>query len=225
MIGRWSLAVLCIVACGPVVPPLPSRGGPVWVEIQSAHFTLWTDAPVERGQELVRELERRRQVITLAMNATSNAMTFVIAPRSRREMIEYVRPQFIGKAWPAANPSRRSGILFAANTSDDRDHIVAHELAHAISYGILHNQPSWLAEGIATYFEMIDVSSGDASVEIGVPREDRIRYLHGREPLGAEKLFACNPDTCALDSTPPAGQCSPICSMSTSPGSVAICKH
>ncbi len=86
-------------------------------------------------------------------------------------------------------------MLLAAN-SDDNDHIVSHELTHVISYGIIANQPHWLVEGIATYFEMADLDSDEKSVEIGVPRSDRIRILSRSEPLSAAKLFARGEPRC-----------------------------
>jgi hypothetical protein len=67
-VGRWSIVVVLLVACGPAIPPLPSAGGPAWLELASGHFTLWTDAGAERGRELVREMERRYQLIMTAMN-------------------------------------------------------------------------------------------------------------------------------------------------------------
>jgi hypothetical protein len=138
-----------LVACGPAIPPLPSRGGPAWLEVQSEHFTLWTDASAERGRELMRELELRHQLLGTAMkHPLSNQRAFVIALRSSRETGEYLPHDAIAFAWDARNPTRQPGILLAAN-NQDRDHVVSHELTHVISFGFLKHQPHWLAEGIA----------------------------------------------------------------------------
>jgi hypothetical protein len=195
-VGRWSIAVVWLVACGPAIPPLPSRGGPSWVEVTSEHFTLWTDASVERGRELVREMERRRQLVATAMNyPTSKARSFVIALRNKRELAAYVPKDVAGVAWDDENPTGQPGILLAAN-SDDRDRVVDHELTHVISFGVIKNQPVWLAEGIATYFEMVDLEAGKTSVEIGIPREDRVGTLLQSRPLSIAELFACKELRC-----------------------------
>ncbi|HEX7841949.1 MAG TPA: DUF1570 domain-containing protein [Kofleriaceae bacterium] len=198
-VGRWSIVMVWLVACGPAIPPLPSRGGPAWLEVESEHVTLWTDAGAERGRELVGEIERRRQLVMTAMNhAPSKARSFVIALRSAHEVAAYIPKQFIGVAWDDQNPTSRPGILLAAN-DDDREHVVNHELTHVISFAIIKNQPHWLAEGIATYFEMADLESDKTSVQIGLPRDDRVSLFRQQPPLSAARLFACREARCLDD--------------------------
>lgn len=185
-----------LVACGSAIPPLPSRGGPAWLEVQSESFTLWTDAPAKRAHELMRELELRRQLLLTAMNhVSSKVRAFVIALRSGRETSEYLSGDTIAVAWDERNPTGQPGILLAAD-SEDREHVVSHELTHVISYGFLKNQPHWLAEGIATYFEMVDLELGERSVQIGLPRGDRAAALLQSRPLAATRLFACQKLSC-----------------------------
>jgi hypothetical protein len=185
-----------LVACGAAVPPLPSRGGPAWVEVQSEHFTLWTDAPAKRAHELMRELELRRQLLVTAMHhPSSKSRAFVIALRSSHETSEYLPHDAIAVAWDERNPTGEPGILLAAD-SEDREHVVSHELTHVISFGFLKNQPHWLAEGIATYFEMVDLESGERSVQVGLPRGDRAAALLQLRPLAAAQLFACKEPRC-----------------------------
>jgi len=195
-IGRWPIALVWLMACGSATPPLPSRGGPAWLEVTSEHFTLWTDASAERGREIVREMERRRQVVMTAMNdAPSKARSFAIALRSAREVAAYVPAQFVAVAWDAQNPTSQPGILLAANNDDD-DHVVNHELTHVISFAIIKHQPHWLSEGIAIYFEMADLESNKTSVQIGMPRDDRPDILQQQSALPAATLFACEDSRC-----------------------------
>jgi len=134
-----------------------------------------------------------------AMNhAPSTARSFVIALRNAREVAEYVPSPFLAFAWDAQNPTGQPGILLGAN-DDDRDHVVNHELTHVISFAIIKNQPHWLAEGIATYFEMADLESNKTSVQIGIPRDDRTYLLQQRSPLPVAKLFACEDLRCMDD--------------------------
>lgn len=158
--GWWSIGVALLVACGPAIPPLPGRGGPAWLEVQSEYFTVWTDAPAKRAHELMRELELRRQLLVTAMkHAASKARAFVIALRSEREISEYLSGKAIAVAWDERNPTWQPGILLAAD-SEDREHVVSHELTHVISFGFLEHQAHWLPEAIATCFEMVDLELG-----------------------------------------------------------------
>ena len=194
--GWWSIWIALLAACSPVIPPLPSRGGPAWLEMQSEHFTLWSDAPAKRGHELMHEMELRRQLLVTAMNhAPSKGRAFVIALASAREANVYLPGDAIAAAWDARNPTGQPGILLAAN-SEDHEHALSHELTHVISFGIIRNQPHWLAEGIATYFEMADLDFDERSVQIGLPREDRSAALRESPPLSAAKLFACEEVRC-----------------------------
>ena len=67
----------------PAVPPLPSKGGPPWVEASSAHFTVWTDAP-DRAKGLVQTMERLREVVfatALFSRVSQPSWTSAIPPR------------------------------------------------------------------------------------------------------------------------------------------------
>ncbi len=110
-------------------------------------------------------------------------------------MAAYLPEEFAAVAWDAQSPTHQPGILLAADTND-RDHIFSHELTHVISYGIFANQPSWLAEGLATYYEMVELDPGETHVKIGLPREDRAGFLLTRPPLSTARLFACQELTC-----------------------------
>ncbi|HEX4419630.1 MAG TPA: DUF1570 domain-containing protein [Kofleriaceae bacterium] len=191
----WLLAIAASAACAAVVPPLPSKGGPPWIEIQSAHFTLWTDAPPQRARELMSELEHHYQVIVLAMNTAPTKRSFVIALRDSWEVAAFLPRTAVASAWEADEPTRQPAIVLSAATQN-RDHVISHELTHLISFGIIANQPHWLSEGIATYFEMAELDPGEVTVRIGVPRDDRAGYLHAFPPLPAAELFACRDHTC-----------------------------
>lgn len=184
---RWLIAVL-LVACSRAVPRLPSQGGPGWVEVASEHFTLWTDATAARGRDLVRELERRQQVITTMMNQPrAETKVFVIA-LGDAEVQHYTGSGFGGFAWDADNPTMQPGMLFIA---DSQDHVrmVTHELTHLISYGIVKQQPRWLAEGMAGFFETAELDVAATSVKVGQPPNNARLLARSKRPVS--DLFGC----------------------------------
>ncbi len=191
-------AIISLAACGSALPPLPSRGGPAWLELQSEHVTLWTDAPPAVARELIDSIERRRQVIARAMNrAAQRGRLFAIALRDAREMSAFLPSPFVAFAWPdTRNPSRQPGVVITADGDGAADDIVNHELAHAVSGSLVNSQPAWLAEGFATYFEMGDYEPASRSVEIGVPRKDRLVLLRQARTVAAAELFRCQALSC-----------------------------
>jgi Protein of unknown function (DUF1570) len=195
--ASWSWVVLGCVACGSAIPPLPAQGGPAWTELKTEHFTLWTDTSAEHGRALVQRLEREHQVVTRVMNhATSRSPSFVIALRDAREAGAYLPDNVLAVAWPA-DATLQPGMLLDANTPD-RDHAITHEMAHVVSFGLIANQPRWLAEGIAMYLEMAELDPGAKSVKVGLPRPDYLEYLYRwRSPTTPlAELFTCD-HTCA----------------------------
>jgi hypothetical protein len=184
---RWLIAVL-LVACSRAVPTLPSQGGPSWTELKSEHFILWTDATAARGRELVRELERRQQVITTVMNQSrAEAKVFVIA-LGRAEVEHYTGPGFGGFAWDADNPTMQPGMLVNAETQD-HVRMVTHELTHLISYGVVKHQPRWLAEGMAGFFETAELDAKATSVKVGRPPNNARLLATSKRPVA--DLFEC----------------------------------
>jgi len=58
---------------------------------------------------------------------------------------------------------------------------VAHELTHAISFGVVHYQPRWLSEGMAKFFETVALDADTTSVAVGAPpsyRGQPLRMAH-----------------------------------------------
>lgn len=183
------IVLLWLVGCTPGVPRLPSQGGAPWFEWKSEHFTLWTDAAPERGRELVVELEFYRRVILDTLHTSSSISAFVIAVRDRIELGEYEDVGAVGSAWSSDNLTGQPGMFFAADNINDQ--VAEHELAHVISGEIAAYQPPWLAEGIASYFETMQLRVQPGMMWVGVPRGDRLQFLLNNFPVRAEDLFDC----------------------------------
>ncbi len=194
--------MMCLVACGatpPAVPPVPSQGGPAWLELESEHFTVWTDSTPEQGRALVRTMERLRNVVhgVSFFEQSSKARSFVIAFRNLEEVHAYLPRQFIAHAWSARNPLAQPVMVLATSSLDDANHIVTHELTHVIAFNVIPDQPRWFAEGIAGYFETVRVDG--AKIEVGRPLDHRFAQIRRGGLVPVAQLFACDAAECADD--------------------------
>jgi hypothetical protein len=187
------VVVWLVVACHPALPALPSHDGPAWSEVKSQHFTLWTDAPLPRGRELVQKMERYRQVVMRVMNnAPSSATSFVIGLRDAQEVAAFLPKRFAAMAWRSSELIPQPGILVAVDADEDANHLLAHELTHVICFEIFPHLPAWLSEGIASFFEMVELAPETRDVHIGRPRTDHAASLLSAGPLPSATLFACS---------------------------------
>jgi hypothetical protein len=194
----WVLVVTALGGCrGPAVPAMPSQGGPAWVELQSEHFTVWTDASPARGRALVRELEHLRQVVIGVGfdNAKDVGRSLVFALRDRREVNAYVPDQFV--AYASSNGAIRQPLVVLPADADDGDlHVITHELTHVISFNLLPSQPRWFAEGLANFFASVSLDPDAAVAEVGMPMLHILATLKRLRPMRSAEMFACADLSC-----------------------------
>jgi len=192
--------LLLVDGCGGAVsrPEAARASQPAaWRELTSEHFTIWTDTTPERARSLVPTMENLRQVVLgVSGLAESKSKSFVIAFDSVDEVHEYVPSQFIAYAMSPNNLLHESVIVLAGESLDDDREIVTHELTHVIMYSVIANQPTWFAEGIAGYFETVQLHEQRANLEIGVPLEGRVATLREERARPIEQVFACTQPTC-----------------------------
>jgi len=164
-------------ACGAAMPPVPGKGGPAWIELTSEHFTVWTDGPPDRGRELIREMERLWQIVAGVVfpGVDSSGRDLVIVFRDDDEL-SALSPTGEPRAYAmSAQPPlwQPAFVLSAFSNREVGDRTVAHELTHAISFAVVHHQPRWLAEGMAEYFETVELDPDRTTADIGAAPQYR----------------------------------------------------
>ena len=191
--------LLALAAChGPALPAVPGQGGPAWIELQSEHFTVWTDASRSRATTLIREMEHLRQVV-LGVGFAGTRLedrSFVLALRDAEEVGVFVPEQFVAFAF-YGGPLRQSGIVLPADAADND--VITHELVHVISFNVIRNQPRWFAEGLAKFFETVNIDPDAANGDVGKPNPDIVALLRQTTPLPSAKVFACDAYACMDD--------------------------
>ncbi len=192
--------LLILAGCGAALPDVPSRGGPAWVELESDHFTLWTDAGAARGRELVTDMEHLRQVTygVAFRNFVSSERSLVIALRDLDEVRVFVPKQFVAFAFqlPVEGLQRPTIVLPADRDPERYGDVVTHELVHVISRTAIRRQPRWLAEGLAKFFETTHIDTTTGAVDVGTAPNGMVQGLRQWRPLSAASLFACNEHWC-----------------------------
>jgi hypothetical protein len=168
---RAVTGVVALVACRAPVPPVPGQGGPPWIELTSPHFTLWTDADPDRARALLDKMERLRLIFVHAV--------FPMTPKAARHLAIALRNDAELRAFsktdqsrpftvPAVFPLWQPMIVLSASGEQGRVEVaLAHELVHTISSGVIHYQPRWFAEGMASYFQTAGLDSSLDTIEIG----------------------------------------------------------
>ena len=190
-----------LVSChGPALPALPSKGGPAWFELQSEHFTLWSDASRPRAQQLIRELEHLRQVVLGVgfAHAPDVGRSLVIALRDREEVNVFVPAEFVAYSW-TGGAIRQPILIMPADVSGEQVHLATHELTHVISYNVLPNQPKWFAEGLANFFASVNLDPRRATVDVGKPLDYIVSRLKGARPTPVATMVACTRHACMDD--------------------------
>jgi hypothetical protein len=174
-----------------ILPPVPGRGGPVWHELESEHFLLWTDLPTDEAKRTLRRLELFRGVMVAmvfanAEKATDKSLVFAFRHRQDWRLFQavggvagfYFRssravPELPLLAFTAEDTretgyeEKKRGRFFHFEAGDDPAEIRQHELAHMVIHTINPDVPSWLDEGVASYFSTMRIDEKKRIAEVG----------------------------------------------------------
>jgi tetratricopeptide (TPR) repeat protein len=168
--AKWSAYFFSCAIATLSFSPQVSAGESQWLEIQSPHFSVVTDAGEHRGREVAMRFEQMRGVFgTLMVKASVNLPVplQIVAFRNTKELRQFA-PLWNGK------PTQVAGLF---QGGDDRSFImldmgvenpwtvVFHEYAHQLMNGNLSVQMDpWFEEGFAEYFSSIEVDGKEARV-------------------------------------------------------------
>ena len=192
LFARYVYILVCLGIAAPAF-----SGESQWVEIQSPHFSVLTDAGEKRGRDAAARFEQMRAVFgTLMTNAKVNTPVplQIIAFRNSKELRQFA-PIWQGKA-------TQIGGLFVAGS--DRCFIlldmslenpwqaVFHEYAHQLMNGTMSMQlDAWFEEGFAEYFRGIVVDGKEA--DVGMVPDDEYYVLDHNTWMKVADLLRVQP--------------------------------
>lgn len=173
---------------------LPASGiNAEWVEVQSPHFSVVTDAGQKRGREAALRFEQMRMVFGALMGRTKVTIPVplqIVAFRDGNEMRRFV-PLWHEKPVQVAGLFEGSDdrcFIILDMTVDDPWQVVFHEYAHQLLNGNTNPQSQpWFDEGFAEFFSSIKVKGKEA--EIGLPVENDWHFLQKNSLMDVADLF------------------------------------
>jgi tetratricopeptide (TPR) repeat protein len=149
---------------------IASASDPQWIEIQSPHFSVVTDAGERRGRETAMRFEQMRAVFGALMTKANVNLPIplqIVAFRNTKELGQFA-PLWNGKPVQLAglfqSGEDRSFIMLDLSTENPWV-VVFHEYAHQLMNGVLTARVDpWFEEGFAEYFSSIEVDGKEARV-------------------------------------------------------------
>jgi tetratricopeptide (TPR) repeat protein len=175
----WVAAIALLLAS----PAAGAAAQPPWLEAQSAHFTVTSDASADEIRQAARDFERIRAVLAGTLRGARvdpDQPLVILAVRNGRGLRELL-PQYwerrgahpVAAFW--AGPYRRCIALRLDTPAPERMRRALHEYVHLVTHANVPDPPAWLDEGLSELWATAVV--GDGTVEVGRP------------PVGALKLL------------------------------------
>ncbi len=167
---RWFVRPCLLLALTLSAVTIASASDPQWIEIQSPHFSVVTDAGERRGRETAMRFEQMRAVFGALMTKANVNLPIplqIVAFRNTKELGQFA-PLWNGKPVQLAglfqSGEDRSFIMLDMSTENPWG-VVFHEYAHQLMNGVLTARVDpWFEEGFAEYFSSIEVDGKEARV-------------------------------------------------------------
>jgi tetratricopeptide (TPR) repeat protein len=159
-----------------------------WIEVRTANFTLYGDAPPKLTESVGLNLERLRRALTSISDkeVRSPIPSYIYVFKNSRS---YERYAGSGTAGLFTSDEIGNYVAIDADPLLNPFEIVYHEYIHYY----LHNNsrspiPTWFDEGMAEYYSTFTVS--DNQVEIGRPIPSHVAWLSSFDMIPLGELFA-----------------------------------
>ncbi len=162
-----SLVLLFVLAPSPIM--FARNSDPKWIRVNSAHFSVLTDAGEKRGREISLRLEQVRQTFARLFVKKKLQLPEPLDVIALQSDEEYIRLAPLRKGRPVSAP----GFFLAG---DDRNYIVldlaAEDSWRAVTHDVARlllnfNYPptqEWFDEGFAQYFSSLRMNDTQAQV-------------------------------------------------------------
>lgn len=171
-----------------------ARASVSWVEVDSPHFHVVSDAGPREASDLVGQLERMRLTFATLMQAhlQNSAPILVLALRDRKEFRALEPTAYLGKgkldlAGYFIHRTDNDYILLRLDVEGEHPYAtIYHEYTHYLLRDKSSWMPLWLNEGLAEFYQNTDIYSSD--VNLGQPSVDDLMYLRTHQMIPVSTL-------------------------------------
>jgi len=146
-----------------------------WIEVDTGHFRLTSNAEEEITRRVARNLEELRAVLveTTGLGLTAPVPIHIIVFRDGESFTPY-KTRYQGIPAPIGGFYLRSPdaayIVINAGMRIDATSLMFHEYVHAVLADHLPGIPLWLGEGLACFFESFTADGDTATIGLPVDR-------------------------------------------------------
>ena len=165
-LGGLALA-LGLVGAGCAAPPLRADGS--WTELRSVHFRVLTDVPPDA---VGRELPRVETVLAgiaarLAPDRPLPARVDLLWLRRQDDVAALGVAMARGYYLPhqGDEPSTPPLVVVGGAPGREVEQALVHELAHVVFVEVAPSAPPWLAEGMAAWWDTLDVDGANVGFD------------------------------------------------------------
>ena len=168
-----ALCAAAVAGCGSLgtKPPFtgPEKGGAPWTEVSTEHFTLRTDLPADEARSAASSFETffaSLADVGFASESRPKLHLNVVYFR-REEAYQALEGKNTGAMFDRAGLhdfERTPLVILQGNLVQRTKAVIQHELTHLFVYYNYPQAPLWLNEGLAGFYETLDVNDGTATV-------------------------------------------------------------
>jgi tetratricopeptide (TPR) repeat protein len=192
------ILVSAIIAAGILAAFLgpPVRADDKWIEVRSAHFTVYTPASEKEGRKIADQFEQIRALFHAALpglRIDTPQPILILAVKNEKAMKEMMPEDWEvkGHAHPAGLYQKgldKDYIVMQLDTPGANPyHVLYHEYTHALMHLNFTNLPVWFDEGIAEYLGNSII--GDKESQIGTIDPNNLYILQQNKLLPIETLL------------------------------------
>jgi tetratricopeptide (TPR) repeat protein len=186
-----------ILALFLVLASVPARALPrqePWIELQTANFTLFSNAGESQARRVGADLERLRDALTKlspGLTLNSPAPTYIFVFRNTASLQPYLRTyngQPLSSAGYFLSHPLANYVAINGDRRGDEKGIVYHEYLHYVLRNNYADLPLWLHEGLAEYYSTFEVGRDEA--RIGLPIAAHVEWLRTHSLIPLSNLLA-----------------------------------
>ncbi len=173
-----------------------------WLEVRSAHFTVYTPAGQKEARNVASQFEQIRELFHVAFPTlqTDPAQPIVILAVKGEKGMKELLPE----EWETKNHVHVAGlyqegfdkhyvILQLDAEGNNPYHALYHEYTHSLLHLNFSHLPPWLDEGMAEYLG--NAALGDKESSVGVISQSHLYVLHTNRLIPIDTLLTVEHDS------------------------------